>query len=203
MSKVNYEILNALNLASVNLGDAYLQEGFNPFEEDFSLEIPAVKEMLARQKEKENIAEPSFLECDKLEITKSFGNALKVSEKLLESLELGVTLDNENNIKTAKVFLKMRNELLRQAIRKLKNKNINALALYKEIIALNPELSELLQDSFNPNIAHETAIQAFNNFFQISMQLAPMEKTQTTFTQPKQKEKPIAKPSKVNSQEKE
>lgn len=185
MSKVNYDIFNALNLISVNLGDAYLQEGFNPFDEGFSLEEPAVKEMLSRQKEKENIQLPEFLERDNLEIMKSFENALNIGTNLLQTCEITAGIKNEVKIKEAKVFLKMRCELLRQALKKLHIKDINALALYKDIISINPEYSKLLQDSFNPNKTHENAIQAFNNFFQISMQKDAMDEVKNTFLKPK------------------
>ena len=62
LQNVNYDVLNSLNLMSRSLGDAYLLEGYNPFDEDYVLDLENSRKLITNLKQKEGIEAEEFLE---------------------------------------------------------------------------------------------------------------------------------------------
>ena len=156
------DVYNALNLYNEELGKSYKKNGFNPFDDNFVLTEEFTNDILENKKQKVEVFIESFLEQSNKEVSKHFEHALANGNVLLSSLynELNFANDKDKKqIQKAIIFLKNRNVLLKISIKKLKNKDANALKMYLELFGLDSELSELLKDTFNENANNQIIIQ--------------------------------------------
>jgi hypothetical protein len=174
LQNVNYDVLNSLNLMSRSLGDAYLLEGYNPFDEDYVLDLENSRKLITNLKQKENIEAEEFLENSDLNILENFQTAKQNAEALLAELS---TLPQNKKVKGLKVFLKNRSKLLSAAIEKMQNGDLSAFELYREIEGLDVEYSKLLRRSYYKDFDLKVTIQNFMNLLNLHV-LAPAKTQQ-------------------------
>ncbi|MBQ7885106.1 MAG: hypothetical protein IJ318_03330 [Clostridia bacterium] len=149
---INYSVYNALNLACEDLGQQYIETGFNPFGNSFELTEDYIADALANGKNAPEIKSPDFIEKGDKATLQAFANSLTNCESLLAELEgkaNSAELSPEQKAKLQKVvtYLKMRIELLKMYIEKFKSKK-NKLKLYQNLLALNYAYGEMLEDSY-------------------------------------------------------
>lgn len=178
LQNVNYDVLNSLNLMSRSLGDAYLLEGYNPFDEDYVLDLENSRKLITNLKQKEGIEAEEFLENSDLNILENFQTAKQNAEALLAELSI---LPQNKKVKGLKVFLKNRSKLLAAAMEKLQNGNLSAFELYREIEGLDVEYSKLLRRSYYKDFDLKVTIQNFMNLLNLSA-LAPAKTQQKAKT---------------------
>lgn len=148
---INYNVYNALNLYCEDLGQAYLQNGFNPFDDNFVLDENYVADVLANQNIKKEVASPEFLEQSENDIAKSFDLSLENATLLLDALNKKCnTAETEQQKKALKkiiLTLMLYIELIKTYKAKLK-KEKNKYQLYVNLLSLNWFLSEEMSNSF-------------------------------------------------------
>ena len=200
----NYNIFNALNLVNPELGELYLKNGYNPFEEDFKLNIGYIQDLLDRNKDKTPILTEAFLEKPTKEVKKNFELALQNNNNLKELLQNNINdnifdEDTKKQVKEIIIFLKNREQLLAKAILKLKKKFANPLLEYQNVCAIDKKLSELLKESYLEDFKLEVA---HFNFVQFCKTKAKLEKIKKEQNQAKEKEeqKQIQKENKQKNQ---
>lgn len=152
LENINYEIYNALNLVCPDLGDAYKQTGFNPFESDFTLDESFIAEVITNQKNAEEVYTPEFLEQGEKAILNAFElaqeNALEMIDALQNILSKGnVTPEMRARINRVISYLKMQIQLIITYKKQLK-KQEELLKWYQNIIAVNWQLSEITRYGF-------------------------------------------------------
>ena len=178
LQNVNYDVLNSLNLMSRSLGDAYLLEGYNPFDEDYVLDLENSRKLITNLKQKEGIEAEGFLENSDLNILENFQTAKLNAEALLAELSI---LPQNKKVKGLKVFLKNRSKLLAAAMEKLQNGDLSAFELYREIEGLDVEYSKLLRKSYYKDFELKVTIQNFMNLLNLQVR-APAKKQQKAKT---------------------
>ncbi|MBE7082593.1 MAG: hypothetical protein E7378_02830 [Clostridiales bacterium] len=147
----SYDVFNALNLVNEELGQSYLQNGFNPFESNFVLSEDYVVDTLKNKKLAPELQTPDFIEKGTKATKKAFDlskqNCLNLLESLLSLLN-NPNLTPEQKAKLANLIaqLKMFLELLSINTKKL-SKEKNALKMYYDMLAINWYLA-FLQQSF-------------------------------------------------------
>lgn len=149
---IDYNVYNALNLYSEELGQDYLQNGFNPFGANFVLDENYVADVLANQNEKKEVASPAFLEQSENDIAKAFDLSLENATLLLDALNKkcsNVELSEQQKKALKKIILALTLyiELIKTYKAKLK-KEKNKYQLYVNLLSLNWYLSEEMSKSF-------------------------------------------------------
>ena len=158
----NVDVFNALSLYNEELGLLYESEGYNPLGEDFVLTEDFAKSVL-ENKGNENCDIADFLEQNNIQVSKRFTSALEKNEKLINKFNKEIS--NQNDPKTKEemkkmiISLKNRSQLLKLNIQKLKNKDANAIKMYKELFGQDSELSKLLKEEFEDKLNVEMIIQ--------------------------------------------
>lgn len=187
LQNVNYDVLNSLNLMSRSLGDAYLLEGYNPFDEDYVLDLENSRKLITNLKQKEGIEAEGFLENSDLNILENFQTAKQNAEALLAELSI---LPQNKKVKGLKVFLKNRSKLLAAAMEKLRNGDLSAFELYREIEGLDVEYSKLLRRSYYKDFDLKVTIQNFMNLLNLQVRApAKMQQKAKELAQEKTVEK--------------
>ena len=151
---INYNVYNALNLINEELGENYVETGFNPFEEGFELNESYIFEILKSQKEAEDLLSPEFINDGPNATVKAFEKSLKCSATALAKLEALLNDPRIPNVQKRKIqkiieYIKMRIQMLEIEIKKLKKKESqNALEMYQQINALNWLYYKDFEESF-------------------------------------------------------
>ena len=152
---INYDIYNALNLACEDLGQQYLNTGFNPFDKGFVLDEEYIADSLLNCKNCPEIKCPEFIEKGEKASNQAFSNSLENCTNLLAELESKanspeLTAEQKAKLQKLIAYLKMRIELLMIFTQKQK-KQKNKFNQYKKLLALNYLFADYLEDSFNQN----------------------------------------------------
>ena len=150
---INYNVYNALNLACEDLGEQYIQTGFNPFGEHFVLDEEYITDSLLNNKNAPEIKCPEFVEKGEKACNIAFSCSLENCTALLADLESKLNnpeLSSETKAKLQKIitYLKMRIELLMIFTQKQK-KSKNKFNQYKKLLSLNYAYGDILEDSFS------------------------------------------------------
>lgn len=151
---INYDVYNALNLVNEELGENYVETGFNPFEEGFELDASYITEVLKIQKEAEDLLSPEFINDGPDATIKAFEKSLNGSATALAKLEVllndpRIPEVNKRKIRKIIEYIKMRMQMLEIEIKKLKEKEEqNALEMYQKINALNWYYYKDFEESF-------------------------------------------------------
>lgn len=161
--QINYDIFNALNLHHCYLGEEYLKNGFNPFKENFKMDISFVRRYLDNKKYQTESLEPDFTKQTRGKVLKSFKNAKQNNEQIINEIDSKIKTKEFENIKKQLeeifVFLKMRERMLDISIRQLSKKNIDSYKALINIEGINKKLSELLRDEFETEFKKQIIIQ--------------------------------------------
>lgn len=168
---INLEVFNALNLYNEDLGQSYLETGFNPFNKDFVLDEQYISDVLNNEKNKKEINCPDFLEQTDSKIIKAFElsdvntkNLIEALDKKINSSEL--TASQMESFKKIIVNLKMFGELNRKYKNELRKKK-NKYQLFLNMLALNWQLSEELAKSFTNEFNLNNALNKIVNIEKI------------------------------------
>lgn len=151
---INYNVYNALNLVNEELGENYVETGFNPFEEGFELNEAYINEILKSQKEAEELLSPQFINDGPDATIKAFEKSLTASSNALAKLTELLNDPRVPSIQKGKIqkiieYIKMRIQMLEIEIKKLKKKESqNALEMYQQINALNWLYYKEFEESF-------------------------------------------------------
>ncbi len=158
------DVFNALSIADESLGKLYIEQGYNPYGENFVLTEDYASEILHNKVDASEQSQ-SFLEQSNSEISKNFTTALENGTSLVTALENEqfVTSDAKLKEQIGKtiVSLKNRSELLKLDITKLKQKDANAIKMYIELYGMDGELGELLKDTFTEKANMQALILQF------------------------------------------
>lgn len=150
------DVFNALNLYNENLGKLYEEQGYNPFDSDFTLDEEFAKDVLEIKSKKGKAFPEPFLDASNKNISKNFDIAIENNNEILKELQNklkgNLSTQDKKQLKKMVITLKNRGELLKLAKDKLKQKDANALKMYLEIYGLDSELSELLEYSFTEKL---------------------------------------------------
>ena len=156
--ETNFDLLNYLNLINEKFGSLYLKQKLNFLPENFVLTSDLIKERLALNEAKKNISLPSFIFENKKIIKNNFKNALKNIKKFNNLIKNSNFF--ENNLKNKILFdLNLRLELLKFDLKQFNTTAFNEEEAYKEIFAINPIISDYLDESFY----HEVDLESFVN----------------------------------------
>lgn len=168
---INFEVFNALNLYNEDLGQSYLETGFNPFNKDFVLDEQYISDVLNNEKNKKEINCPNFLEQTDSKIIKAFElsdvntkNLIEALDKKINSSEL--TASQMESFKKIIVNLKMFGELNRKYKNELRKKK-NKYQMFLNMLALNWQLSEELAESFTNEFNLNNALNKIANIEKI------------------------------------
>lgn len=175
-SNINYDILNALNLYNEDLGQSYLQDGFNPFSADFVLDEDFISNILDNQKNKKDLPIPTFLEQSNGKISKAFDMSLNNALNLLESVSQmlnapNLTQKQKSYLNEILLQIKLFIELNKKYKLELKKKK-NKYQLYINMLALNWQLSEEMSLIFTEQY---NAQQLLNKIQELSTKVANKE----------------------------
>ncbi len=159
------DIFNALSLADESLGKLYVEQGYNPYGENFVLTEEYAGEILHNKVDASEKTSQSFLEQSNSEISKNFTTALENCDDLVTALENEQFVARDSKLKEqigkTIVSLKNRSELLKLDITKLKQKDANAIKMYIELYGMDGELGELLKDTFTEKANMQALILQF------------------------------------------
>lgn len=149
---IDYNIFNALNLYNEELGESYLETGFNPFDQNFVLDESYITDILANNQNKKAVPMPEFLEKSQTEIKKAFNLSLENAQQLLSALSKQATSGDlspkqKQALQKLICLLKMYIELIKKYIKKLK-KEKNKYQMFVNLLALNWQLSDKMALSF-------------------------------------------------------
>lgn len=158
---IDYNIYNALNLYSEDLGEEYLKTGKNPLGDNFILTEDFVSGALQNAKNKTEIMSPNFLEQDTSLIQKNFELSLNNASALLDALN-GLTFEKmttqqKKMYNQLLVSLELFIALIKLYIKKLK-KEKNLLSLYQNLLALNWNYSSTLASTFTNEFDLESTV---------------------------------------------
>lgn len=149
---VDYNIFNALNLYNNDLGQSYIDTGFNPFGNNFVLDENFIADVLNNEKAQKDFDCPAFLEQNENEIAKCFDlsetNILSLYNTLdAKSNSANMSPIQKKHLQKILIALKMYLELIKIYKLKLK-KEKNKYQLYLNLLAINWNLSNELSSSF-------------------------------------------------------
>ncbi|MBE7074716.1 MAG: hypothetical protein E7376_01895 [Clostridiales bacterium] len=161
----NYNVYNALNLYNEELGQSYIETGFNPLGENFVLGEEFITDVLKNNKDAKDFSSPEFIEKGDKATKAAFENSLAACEALLNELTgklNSAELSPNDKAKLQKIilYLQMRIQLLKIFIAKLK-KEKNKLKMYQSLLALNWSLADLMEETFNEMCNVQTLANAF------------------------------------------
>lgn len=150
------DVFNALNLYNEDLGKLYEEQGYNPFDSDFTLDEEFAKDILEIKSKKGKAFPEPFLDASNKNISKNFDIAIENNNEILKEIQNklkgNLSTQDKKQLKKMVITLKNRGELLKLAKDKLKQKDANALKMYLEIYGLDSELSELLEYNFTEKL---------------------------------------------------
>lgn len=170
MEEMNYDIANALYLASEKLGKKYEEERETPLDENFALTDGFIREVLKGANAKNNIEQSEFLKNGNKTVSVNFENALSNTQEVIEGLssklfsgEFAVSMtDNiETEVKQVIDILKIRKKLLEIALIELKNKRTDSFGLYKDIQGLSETVNEIMANSYEEKLEKDIIIERF------------------------------------------
>lgn len=152
LQNVDFNIFNALNLYNEDLGQCYLQNGFNPFDVNFTLDENYISDVLENEKNKKDISCPQFLEQSDFKISKSFDMSFENVSNLLSQAttmlyDKNITPEMKKLLQKLIATLKMFLELNKKYKSELKKKK-NRYQMFINMISLNWFLSEEMALSF-------------------------------------------------------
>lgn len=160
----SFDIFNALNLINENLGKAYEEKGYNPFGEQFSLDVDYARNLIEKAKSRKSLDVEPFLENGNRAVSQSFKLAIENAENLktdilneMESAEPAM----KDKLSEIVLYLNNRIELLSQAVEELKSGEANSLALYEDVYNIDSVYGEILKESFLKNFNKTVAIENF------------------------------------------
>ena len=147
--KINYEILNYLNLISESLGDLYLKGKYNPFPDDFVMSEEMIKERLTLSEKQTTF--PEFLYDDKEEITKHIKNFIKNIKNAENYLKNNKKM--QKNMKN-RLFLYFNCyfTLAENILKNMKKSDFEEEKAFNELLNIDPILSELLENFYELDI---------------------------------------------------
>ena len=165
-SNINYDVLNALNLYNEDLGQSYLQNGFNPFSADFILDENFIADILDNQKNKKELPCPNFLEQADNKVSKAFDMSLNNALNLLDSISQmlntpNLTQKQKNYLNKILLQIKLFIELNKKYKLELKKKK-NKYQLYINMLALNWQLSEEMSLIFTEQYNAQSVLNKIN-----------------------------------------
>ncbi|MBO7526394.1 MAG: hypothetical protein J6T74_00690 [Clostridia bacterium] len=149
---INYDIYNALNLLNEDLGQSYLEDGFNPFGGEFLLDEDYILDILENNVEGYEISTPDFIEAGNKETAKAFEtsaeNALLVIEQLTEFINDPKTPEMvKRQMRKQILYILCRNQLIKVYLKRIKDEK-DTLLMYQKMSAINWQLSKRLEDSY-------------------------------------------------------
>lgn len=167
---IKFDIANALYIISPKLGEKYEKEKESPFDDDFVLTQAFAKEILDGAKDKSKVEQPEFLKQGNKEVSAHFEKSVNATGEVIKGLinklysgefALGIEDNLEEEIKRIIDILKVRKKMLENAIEELKNSRADSFALYKDIVSISKNVSEIMSRSFEEEIDKEIAIEQF------------------------------------------
>lgn len=163
---INYNVYNGLNLMNEELGQSYVENGFNPFGDDFVLDEEYVTEQLENNSIKEELTTPNFiLEGDDIAMDAFQASSEGASEMvdLLQGHLNNPDIPEPMKIQFRKMlaYLLSRNELIR-LYKKKKKKERNALLMYQNLNSLNWELGKPLRSSYQRPFNAKKAMEEYS-----------------------------------------
>ena len=170
MEEMNYDIANALYLASEKLGKKYEEERETPLDKNFALTDSFVSEILKSAKIKNNIEQSEFLKNGNKVISAHFEQALLNTQEVINGLSSRlkkgefagkITENIEDEVKQVIDILKIRKKLLEISIIELKNKKIDSFGLYKDIQGLSETVNEIMANSYEEKLEKDIIIERF------------------------------------------
>lgn len=152
LQNVDFNVYNALNLYNEDLGQCYLQNGFNPFESNFTLDENFISDVLENEKNKKDIPCPQFLEQSDFKISKSFDMSFENVSNILSQVtnmlnDKNITPEMKKLLQKLIATLKMFLELNKKYKSELKKKK-NRYQMLINMLSLNWFLSEEMVLSF-------------------------------------------------------
>ena len=165
--QINYDKLNALNMQSKDLGDAYLSMQWDPLGPNFKLDIPYIEKYLQNARDKSQINTPDFINQGNKETKKAFKNALEhnaqIRTEIQNKFDLGEyalynNVNIEEQVKDILFFLQCREQMIKIVLGQMKSKNFDTLQAYKNIYSLNKQLSSLLEETYRIEYNKKMAI---------------------------------------------
>ena len=170
MEEMNYDIANALYLASEKLGKKYEEERETPLDKNFALTDSFVSEVLKGAMAKNNIEQSEFLKSGNKSVSSHFEKALLNTQEVINGLSsrlkkgefAGSMTDNiEEEVKQVIDILKIRKKLLEISIIELKNKKIDSFGLYKDIQGLSETVNEIMANSYEEKLEKDIIVERF------------------------------------------
>lgn len=166
--EINYNIYNALNLYNEELGEEYLCNGFNPFENNFELSEQYIIERFVNSAIKKELKEPEFIFDTTKKIKQAFLNSINNCQQALSEIESKLSAPNlpetiKQELKKLKTYLLCRIQLLNLYCKKIK-KNKNVFKLYSNIQSLDWHTSEIFEESYKEQFDIQIAINAYIEF---------------------------------------
>ena len=140
-SQINYDVYNALNLVHEDLGNSYLNDGFNPFEEDFKISANFIIDRYINSCNRQEVNSPTFIENGAKETKIAFEKSLQNCINMLAAVDQlltnpKVSEKQKQALKKLKLLLEFRIQLLNLYIANvLKSKN--TFQMYKNILSLD------------------------------------------------------------------
>ena len=160
----SFDIFNALNLINENLGKAYEEKGYNPFGEQFSLDVDYARNLIEKAKSRKSLDVEPFLENGNRAVSQSFKLAIENAENLktdiLNEMESAEPV-MKDKLSEIVLYLNNRIELLSRAVEELKSGEANSLALYEDVYNIDSVYGEILKESFLKNFNKTVAIENF------------------------------------------
>lgn len=167
-AQINYDVYNGLNLINEKLGECYINEGFNPFGDDFKLREEFIIERYNNSRQQKEINSPVFVSQGvkatrtALENSiKNLNNCLGIIDNMSSDYMLNEHLKKQYN--KIKQFLECRIKLSGVFIDKLKTDK-NTFKMYKELLAIDYSLAEYFDESYNEQFNAQVAINAYLEF---------------------------------------
>lgn len=154
----SYHVLNALSLINEDLGKAYEETGYTPYDDSFELKEEYVENILKTAKTKKELAIPEFLEQGNRTVSQNFKTALENITLLKDELTANFP---ETLNKDILVYLENFKELLTLSIEKLKSRDADSFKLYSDLYNLDPAYGEILKECYFKEFNKQVAIQNF------------------------------------------
>lgn len=167
-NEINFNVYNALNLYSEELGEEYLNNHFNPFETGFELTEDFIIDRFVNQNNSPlELNAPEFISSSTTETKIAFENSIKNCTEMLNQIEIMLQDPNlpekqKEELKKLKTYLLCRIQLLTAYNKKLK-KDKNTFKMYQNIQGLDWKISELFDETYKQMFNVNMAISAYLN----------------------------------------
>lgn len=216
IQNINFDVYNTLNLMDPVLGECYISEGYNPFNEDYRIKKDIIEQILKNANMEDPTETADFLNYDNKTVQKHFETSKKNSALLQSMLEEDKDKTDDpktkGKINDGIIYLKNRQKMLEVFCKDLKNPNVNSIELFKKLAKLNKKYARLLEESY----FEEAKMQAIHqNFITLCLAvdntkqreegiLASMDKAKTAYKQilkQKDMEKLVQKQNEVKKEQ--